>query len=477
MRMVLFKLFLFSLFVAFTGGCANTTTVKENGYVRVYNEKGLLLESVNEKLGIKMVYENDGKIVKYYNGKELQFTGYKIIATNKIYTVKDLSYDFGIKLAIPEAYIVVGETLKGMMTATIVPKSPMDAVYHKVKGEIEYIYIRSFPSWIEENFLKNAVPVESVISEKDDLLAITKKSLDENFNSCIHINDYAVYNEEFYIAKIKIVPANIGLMWQSTSEMISPVNFVDTGHMGGKAYEAYWNEYADGIFRVYYPNGSVIEKDPAKWLESRKEAFTKITNFLNLKWTYGNIKFYVFNDKKQGKDMGEMSLGYASPSACAVYTTFDQTPGHELTHVVAYRIDNGLRIFSGVANEGLSTLLDQSGRNYHLLAKHLIENKIALPKLLAENFHQNKYGYWLGASFVKYLIDIYGLEKYKSFFAQEQYDEKAAFKQFYNKSGIELETEWVDFLKKSDFGKLGEKEEKALKMMENSSEKSGKNNF
>lgn len=458
---ILFTLLLFVGFVS----CSSTTIVKENGFIKTYDDKGQLLEESHEVYGYKKTYENNGSIVKIYKDNKLELTGYKLISTNEIYLIKNFQYDFSININIPEAYVVIGKTAIGPMAAVIIPINKEKAEYQKVQGDIEYIYIRSYPQWIQDNVLQNAEKVSPDQVKTDELLKIAKKSLDEGFNSCLHINEYAMYNEEFYVCRIKIVPANIVFSWTSTGKMISPVNLTAGGYGGAMAYEAYWNEYADGIFRVYYPNGSVIQDDPAKWLATRKDAFTKITNFLNVKWSYGPIKYYVFNDKKQGEQMG-LTLGFANPYASAVYTTFDQTPGHELTHLIAYRINNGLRIWSGVANEGLSTLLDQSGRNYHLLAKYMIENQIGFPKLLGDNFRQNKYGYWLGASFVKYLIDTYGIDTYKKFFAQEEYPEKEAFKQFYAKSGVDFIKEWTAYLKKTDFGKLSDKDEKTIKMME-----------
>ncbi|NPV02660.1 MAG: hypothetical protein HPY53_14905 [Brevinematales bacterium] len=457
----LITLLLFAGFVS----CASTTIVKENGVVKTYDDKGQLLEENYETYGFKKVFENNGAVVKIYKNDDLQVTGYKLISTNEIYTIKNFRYDFSIKMDIPDAYVVIGKTQIGPMAAVIIPAGKEKAEYQKVQGDMEYIYIRSYPQWIQDNVLKNAGKVSPDQEKNAELLKIAKQALDEGFNSCLHINDYAMYDEEFYVCRIKIVPVNIVLSWTSTGKMISPVNLTAGGYGGAMAYEAYWNEYADGIFRVYYPNGSVIQDDPAKWLASRKDAFTRITNFLNVKWTFDPIKYYVFNDKKQGEQMG-LTLGFANPYASAVYTTFDQTPGHELTHLIAYRINNGLRIWSGVANEGLSTLLDQSGRNYHLLAKYMIEKQIAFPKLLGDNFRQNKYGYWLGASFVRYLIDTYGMDTYKKFFAQVEYPEKEAFNQFYAKSGVELIKEWTAFLKKTDFGKLTDKDEKAIKMME-----------
>jgi hypothetical protein len=444
--------------------CASTSVVKENGIIKTYDDKGQLLEENFESYGFKKIYENNTAVVKIYKNDKLEFTGYKLISTNEIYAIKNFQHDFSIKLDIPDAYVVIAKTVIGPMAAVIIPANKAQAVYQKAQGEIEYIYIRSYPQWIQENVLKNADKVSLDKSKSDELEKIAKKSLDEGFNSYLHMNDYAMNDEEFYICRIKIVPANIVLNWTSKGKMISPVNLTAGGYGGAMAYEAYWNEYVDGVFRVYYPNGSVIQDDPVKWLASRKDAFIKITNFLNVKWTFGPIKYYVFNDKQQGAQMG-FQLGFANPYAGAVYTTHDQTPGHELAHVIAYRINGGLRIWSGVANEGLSTLLDQSGRNYHLLAKYMIEKQIAFPKLLGDNFRQNKYGYWLGASFVKYLIDTYGIETFKKFFAQEKYDEKEAFKQFYVKSGVDLIKEWTAFLKDTDFGKLTDKEEKALKMM------------
>lgn len=215
-----------------------------------------------------------------------------------------------------------------------------------------------------------------------------------------------------------------------------------------------WNEFVDDIFTIRYPDNSIIYDNPLEWLIPRKEAFYYSCNYLGVNWTYGQIYIYVFNDREQGKKYGEEQLGHANTKINSIYTLYNQSYGHELTHLVAYRINNGKIIRSQLINEGLSTHLDNinNGNRYHQLAKNLMEEgELEKRNLLNEGFRNCKKGYPLGASFVKYLIDTYGLELFKEFFSQNNYYEKKSFMIYYNQSYSELYEDWILYLTNNKF--------------------------
>lgn len=221
-----------------------------------------------------------------------------------------------------------------------------------------------------------------------------------------------------------------------------------------------WEKYSDGLFNVYYPKDSVIKPDVVGWLRPRKQAFGEIRDYFGIAWDFGKIDFYVFNDRKQGQKIG-LKLGFANPSAGEVYTLHNQTYGHELTHVISYRIGSGQRIKSALINEGLATWLSMRTPevNYHRMAKAYLDIKNQDEcDLRNESFRKCRFGYFLGASFVGWLMETNGLDLFKAFFSQEDHSESESFELFYGKSYEILNAEWQDSLSSKEWGELTAKE-------------------
>lgn len=85
--------------------------------------------------------------------------------------------------------------------------------------------------------------------------------------------------------------------------------------------------------------------------------------------------------------------------------------GHELTHVLAYRLDPSHWMHLGVLSEGLAELLDQSGRNLHAAyADNLVagmETRTRLTRFEDSDVWGNNYG--RAGSLVQFLVERYGM--------------------------------------------------------------------
>jgi len=117
-----------------------------------------------------------------------------------------------------------------------------------------------------------------------------------------------------------------------------------------------WLRYAEGAFLVYYPAGGAIADNPRAWLKPRLDAFQANCRYLGVDCNFG-ITFYVFDSREQGARYG-LSLGFAAPFLRRVYTSCNQTPGHELTHVIVGQAYQDRHIRSALVREGLATLLN-----------------------------------------------------------------------------------------------------------------------
>ncbi|MCK4258851.1 MAG: hypothetical protein KAX49_07725 [Halanaerobiales bacterium] len=210
--------------------------------------------------------------------------------------------------------------------------------------------------------------------------------------------------------------------------------------------EKEWNKYVLNDLEFYYPNDSLIYDEIEEWAEKRIEAFNYILDNLKTKWNHGPIKIYVFNDHEHGRKYGVMA-GIASVSVRKIFTTYKQSPGHELTHIISCNMNNLEFIKSLLIIEGLASYLNMDERDKHMLAAGYLRRSKFEVKLLGENFIKTKHAYDYGGSFVKYLIGEYGIDFFKDFFSQNKFSERESFKYYYGKSGEELINEWKEDLK------------------------------
>lgn len=231
-----------------------------------------------------------------------------------------------------------------------------------------------------------------------------------------------------------------------------------------KGYESFttvleknWLRYTKGPLDIYYEKNSVVANDIENWTKERLEAFGYICGYLKTDWVYDEkIKIYIFDSMEEGFKYG-LELGFSSIGNRKIFTLYNQSRGHELTHIISANMNKLASpsklpwIPSLLILEGLATHLDMSRWDHHGIAKRVLEKNNYEIKLLGENFRnvkkKNK-SYKLAASFVKYLIDSYGIDLFLKFYSQSEYSEEESFLKYYGKSGEKIIEEWESFLKK-----------------------------
>ena len=399
----------------------------------------------------------------YIYAQESRFKSYPIDNSEKnFFTITNFSIkNKSIHIQIANGYALLGSTSEGFTEAIIIPEDgKINGMVNDltIDDKIDNLYLRFNPKWHTNHlsqFLQNS-PLKDSVFEK--AINIHK----EKFKNYFHAGwDAIIPPDTILICDFTLLSSRMRIATMGEQcAVLSDISKL-------------FRNYKKDKFTIYYPENSVIADKLEEWLDVREKAFQNICNYLKTDGDNVNkITFFVFNDKKQGMNYGRR-LGYAVPSKYEIYTTFDQTPGHELTHLVSYWI-NKKRIKSAVINEGLAVYQDQTERNYNRICKSLIsEGKVSvdiLKNLLGDDFRKQIYGYPLGASFVSYLIEIYGLYKFKDFFTQEEYNEIDSFKHFYNKDGEQLINEWKEYILKADYGELTAKEKKYLSVVPASAE-------
>ncbi len=179
-----------------------------------------------------------------------------------------------------------------------------------------------------------------------------------------------------------------------------------------------WLEKTEGNLTFRYAPGSAAETDLAEIASTRREMYLRIAQFLRVAEP-GPVKIVLSPNRvaatKNGHGLGWSLL--SKSTAEVVYTgapgSFEKrSPGHELAHIIASKIDGALYHLPFL-DEGLAELLDGSGRDLH--AAYISEirasySSTSVTRLTSEDLSGRSYG--RAGSFVKFLVDRYGVEKF-----------------------------------------------------------------
>lgn len=198
------------------------------------------------------------------------------------------------------------------------------------------------------------------------------------------------------------------------------------------AVEDYWQHVDSGIFRVYHPSTSIIRNLEKQWLEECEIAMGKVCDALDVSWNHGLISFIVFDDYDHGKRYG-LTLNFTLYASKAVYVTAGGPVVHEIAHLVPFYAANKNIVKSLFLREGFSSLMSFKG--YHV-PKNITEKlfPIEAEDLLLDQFVHDQKRYHASASFVEFLLQEYGMPKFKKAFFQVAKGERELFKHFFGDS-------------------------------------------
>lgn len=164
------------------------------------------------------------------------------------------------------------------------------------------------------------------------------------------------------------------------------------------------------------------------------------------------ITSYIYPDiesRKRISGAGETTV--ANPIHNEIHLVYDSFPHpilkHELVHVMSGEFGNDLLRLSPKIGllEGIAVAADWRGQRFtpHQWAKIMYEMEIApeVKDIVGFGFWYapSEISYTLMGSFSRYLIDAYGIEKFKKAYKSGDFSE-------YNKSIDELSLEWKDYL-------------------------------
>jgi tetratricopeptide (TPR) repeat protein len=175
-------------------------------------------------------------------------------------------------------------------------------------------------------------------------------------------------------------------------------------------------------FRFHFQNMNDV--DIEKYISSREMAYKEINGFFN-SMLPKKIDFYVWESRDDAMRILKKNLGFAIPEFCIVHSYFQQTKGHEMTHVISNytsKISNKTRFI----NEGIAVCFDQTNQDKLELVKNWIKTnnkQVAIREYWENgNAYADEILYPLSGLFVKELLENFGKEKCLEFFKNQTYD-------------------------------------------------------
>ncbi len=191
---------------------------------------------------------------------------------------------------------------------------------------------------------------------------------------------------------------------------------------GYNAFYDNWKIVESDHFRFHFQK--MTDADIEKYVLLREQAYNLINDFFNNSLPK-KIDFFVWNSRDDAKALLKTDLGFAKPTVCVVHSYYQQTIGHEMTHVISEYTSTNLNKTRFI-NEGTAVYFDQSGYDKMLLVKEWVKNnnKIIIIKDLwaGQGGYPDELVYPVSGLFVKKLVDNFGRDKFLDFFKNQTYE-------------------------------------------------------
>lgn len=201
-----------------------------------------------------------------------------------------------------------------------------------------------------------------------------------------------------------------------------------------------WKEVTSEHFIFHFQEQTKV-KDIKEFINEREKAFSIINSFFKIKKFPKKIDFFVWNSNEDSQKIINLNASFSKPEYCLIHSNYDQSLGHEMTHVIANFIDQE-SINTPFVTEGLAIYFDQDLKDKATLAKNRIKTaakkhhvfKTTLKELWEENWeeYQKKYNNPkipfhvitdpMSAGFIGFLIDKKGREKFLELYKNQTYE-------------------------------------------------------
>ncbi|GAF06007.1 tetratricopeptide repeat protein [Saccharicrinis fermentans] len=183
-----------------------------------------------------------------------------------------------------------------------------------------------------------------------------------------------------------------------------------------------WKIVETDNFRFHFQN--MTDNDIKRYVSTRQEAFLNINDFFDSEIPK-KIDFFVWDSRDDAKRLLRANLGFAKPRFCVLHSHFQQTKGHEMTHIIS-NYSTKMVNKTGLINEGTAVCFDQTNQDKEKIVKDWLKNNnksVSIKDIWTDwKGYPAELTYPLSGLFVKELIDNFGREKYIEFFGNQTYD-------------------------------------------------------
>lgn len=183
-----------------------------------------------------------------------------------------------------------------------------------------------------------------------------------------------------------------------------------------------WKIVETDHFRFHFQNTN--NTDIEKFVSLKEEAYKRINNFFKSTLPK-KIDFFVWESGEDARNLLKTNLGFAKPEFCIIHSLYQQTIGHEMTHVIS-NFTSVLLTKTRFINEGTAVCFDQTNRDNMRLVKEWNKtnnSKISIKECwISGESYPDDLLYPLSGLFVNKIIEKFGKEKFLEFFKNQTYE-------------------------------------------------------
>jgi len=131
-----------------------------------------------------------------------------------------------------------------------------------------------------------------------------------------------------------------------------------------------WPQYDTEHCRFLF-SANLNDKDLKEFCHVHEDAYDELTEFFGGEPPQP-VRYIVWSSGEEAQEMcGIRSLGFARPELCTIHCRWEQTVGHEMTHVVSMQALQPVAR-TRLINEGLAVCFDLTSRDKLATAQHAI---------------------------------------------------------------------------------------------------------
>lgn len=233
--------------------------------------------------------------------------------------------------------------------------------------------------------------------------------------------DYMTGDRENAVASL-----NASIACDADSEIADEAKDILKGINADSYFDDWITVESEHFLFHFHPSFSETKRE---WfVQTREDAYGEVNKFFNSK-PIKKIDFYVWDSNESAKKILGQELGFTNPYLAVINSLYNQTTGHEITHTLSYWMYPE-RTATALINEGTATYFNCSVDEEH--SEEQLREKIQgrkasgfdIKKLWDSDdaFRQQDNSYIIGSSFVRYLIQKGGDDKFKELMKNETYN-------------------------------------------------------